>query len=174
MGFVFEEDRNIWKRITFDTIMSKENPIRRLAVAGARSQGMTKLFDEAQQSDIDKAFMFERLGIAERANAQAPAPNINADSQHSGSVAVAPGSDKDEPTARSRSRSPRPTPKKAEGEKELPEWVHVGNRVRYVSSSGKYCAVDIDEVTTDSVKIVFAEKPDVWKGIPVSMILSKK
>merc|ERR1712087_5375 len=118
--------------------------------------------------------MGERLGIAERANAQAIANST--DSLHSGSVAVAPGSEKDDAGARSRSRSPRPTPKKAEGDsngpgKELPEWIHVGNRIRYVSSSGKYCAVDIDDVSAESVKIVFVDKPDVWKGIPISMIL---
>lgn len=175
--FVFAEDENIWKRVTFDTILSKTNPLRRLAVPGARSKGMTEMLNAAQESDIDKSIMLQRLvGDAAVQSVSGKGPGSNAG--NSGSAAPEPGSDRgSDECSRSRSRSPRLASAGAGGQKQnhqLPEWVAVGKRIRYLSRSGRYCEVDIDSIDDKEVRIVFVDDRTVWKGIPFSMIHSDK
>lgn len=59
----------------------------------------------------------------------------------------------------------------------LPNWIHVGQRLGYLSkSTGKLCEVLVDKVVEakKEVVIVFAEDRQTWKGIPFSVILSRQ
>jgi len=175
--FVFAANQEIWKRVPFDLIFSKGNPLRRLSLPGARSRSMTELLDTAQRSEVDKAIMLERIvGNVENEALPDGAENVS----RPASVAPEPGSAPGSACSRSRSRSPRATPAEARGSnqcQELPSWIAVGQRVGYVSqSSGRSCEVDISMISTNTkeVKIVFVEDCNVWKRIPFSMILSDR
>jgi len=169
--FIFTENQNVWKCVPFSMIASKENPLRRLAVPGERTRNMTELLETAQNSDIDKSIMLERL-VGKSAHLP-----VSDEEPRPASVKPQPGSPEGSVRSRSRSRSPRPVAEASTLKQcqQLPAWIAKGQRARYKSrSSGKYCVVDIDSVSMDKreVKIIFAEDRKVWKGIPFSMILS--
>lgn len=170
--FVFADNQEVWKCVPFSMIFTKDNPLRRLAVPGERTRSMTELLETAQNSPIDKSIMLERL-VGE--GARIP---VSDEESRPASVRPEPGSPEESVHSRSRSRSPRPVAVEASALKQckqLPAWIAVGQRARYLSrSSGKYCVVDIDSVSMDKreVKIIFAEDRKVWKGIPFSMIFS--
>lgn len=59
---------------------------------------------------------------------------------------------------------------------DLPAWIRSGAHLCYRSrSSGKNMEVIVEKVSQmkQEVKITFAEDPDVWKGIPFTMVLSR-
>lgn len=181
--FVFAHDENVWKRIQFTTIFSKFNPLRRLAVPGARSTTMTQVLNAAQQTDVDKSIMLSRI-VGESAVIPGTGKKAGSEAGNSGSAAPEPGSAPGSAGSRSRSRSPRvvvmgTSPQNVEISpqkrgQQLPQWIAVGKRVLYLSKSGRYCAVDIETISADEVKIVFVADRQVWKGVPVSMILSQR
>jgi len=168
--FVFAENQDVWKCVPFSMIFSKANPLRRLAVPGERTKSMTELLDAAQNSKINKSIMLERL-VGEGAHI----PEFDEELRP---ASVKPEAGSPAGSVRSRSRSRSQGPAEASTLKpcqQLPAWIAVGQRARYLSrSSGKYCVVDIDSISMDrrEVKIVFVEDRKVWKGIPFSMILS--
>mmetsp|Transcript_33538 Transcript_33538/g.90773 ORF Transcript_33538/g.90773 Transcript_33538/m.90773 type:complete len:210 (-) Transcript_33538:61-690(-) len=59
---------------------------------------------------------------------------------------------------------------------EMPAWIRAGAHLCYRSrSSGKTLEVIVEKVSQmkQEVKITFVEDPDVWKGIPFTMVLSR-
>lgn len=174
--FVFAEDERVWKRIAFSTIVSKLNPLRRLAVKGDRSRNMTEMLDAAQQMDIDKSIMLTRI-LGDGAPPTIPQRSAGSDAGNS-SAAPEPGSAPGSDCCRSRSRSPRHIAAETGGQSQssqLPAWVVVGKRAQYLSkSSGRFREVDIDSISATEVKVVFVDDRSCWKGIPFSMINSDR
>jgi hypothetical protein len=175
--FVFAEDERVWKRIQFSTIVSKVNPLRRLAVKSDRSNSMTEMLNAAQQMDIDKSIMLTRI-LGDNATHAVGRKDGGSDAGNSNSAAPEPGSAPGSACSRSRSRSPRP--KVVESDQQnpnplLPAWVVVGKRARYLSkSSGTYKEVDIESISESEVKVVFIDDRACWKGIPFSMLNSRR
>lgn len=174
--FVFAEDERIWKRIQFSTIVSKMNPLRRLAVKGDRTKNMTEMLNAAQQMEIDKSIMLTRI-LGEGAANVIPGPRADSDAGNSNSAAPEAGSEPGSACSRSRSRSPRHVGAEAGGEgvnPQVPGWIVVGKRAHYISKSGSHREVDIDSISATEVKIVFVDDRECWKGIPFSMLNSRR